>query len=411
MLTRKTTALAALVLALAAPGAARAWSWPAEGPVLRGFEFGGSEYHEHGHSGIDIAAPAGSAVLAPASGLVSFAAWLPGNGRTATIKTADGYAVTLTHLGALAVSDGMGVAEGEQVGTIGPSGDIELDVPYLHLGIRRADDPKGYVDPLTLLPPRPAPSPPPEPAAPAAGVSTSAPHAPATAPAATVPNDRQPASAAAAGAASAGRMRRGSNARPTVTTRPRASVKVARRAVATRRATARPPAPMAAAASRAQAQPRPGAQRPVSARRLVRATPVPVPAQVDPPAAARARRRPPATARPAWVLAGAALLALAGAGLLAGRKVTREAPPIIASDDLLPDHTDLLRELDPAHRACVHDARGGHPRAPSRAAGRGHVLPHRHGRARVEGVQSRGGGRSRASGVRRPDRREMARAS
>ena len=44
--------------------------------------------------------------------------------------------------------------------------------------------------------------------------------------------------------------------------------------------------------------------------------------------------------------------------------------PIIGfGEPLLLDHTDLLRELDPAHRARVHDDRGRHPRAPSRAAG------------------------------------------
>jgi hypothetical protein len=173
MLTSKTTTAAMVVVAaLAAPGPAAAWSWPADGPVLRGFDFGGPEYHEHGHSGIDVGGDAGAAVRAPAAGQVSFAGWLPRNGRTVTIRTPDGYAVTLLHLGTIMVSAGDGVAETETVGTIGPSGDVEVDVPYVHLGIRRADDPKGYVDPLTLLPPRPSPLPaPPGPAPPRAVVS------------------------------------------------------------------------------------------------------------------------------------------------------------------------------------------------------------------------------------------------
>src|SRR5215218_9475563 len=191
MLTRKaTTALILVVLVLVAPASAAAWSWPSDGPVLRGFDFGGSEYHEHGHSGIDVGGAAGAAVRAPAAGQVSFAGWLPRNGRTVTIRTPDGYAVTLLHLGTILASEGDGVAEAEPVGTIGPSGDVEFDVPYVHLGIRRADDPKGYVDPLTLLPPRqqpatpvatPAPpavavTPPPQPlAAPAPAVETAAP--------------------------------------------------------------------------------------------------------------------------------------------------------------------------------------------------------------------------------------------
>src|SRR5215204_469641 len=158
MLTKKTTTLALLAACLLCPSSAAAWTWPADGPVLRPFDFGGAEYHERGHSGIDVGGIPGSVVKAPAPGQVSFAGWLPSHGRTVTIRTEDGFAVTLLHLGSFVVNAGDGVAEGEAVGTIGPSGDPELDVPYVHLGIRRADAPKGYVDPLTLLPPRHEPA-------------------------------------------------------------------------------------------------------------------------------------------------------------------------------------------------------------------------------------------------------------
>ena len=42
-----------------------------------------------------------------------------------TIQTADGWSVTLTHLGSIAVTKGASVAEGDGVGTIGPSGEPE----------------------------------------------------------------------------------------------------------------------------------------------------------------------------------------------------------------------------------------------------------------------------------------------
>ncbi len=204
MLTRKTTAGVLLVVlaVVAAPPSALAWTWPADGPVLRGFDFGGPEYREHGHTGIDVGGDHGAAVRAPAAGRVSFAGWLPTNGRTVTIRSPDGYAVTLLHLGSVVVSADDGVAEGEPVGTIGPSGDPESEVPYVHLGIRRADDPKGYVDPLTLLPERPAPvvaAPPSPPAAPAA---PPAPHEPVSAPPAA---SEAPASGAVAAAPAADR--------------------------------------------------------------------------------------------------------------------------------------------------------------------------------------------------------------
>ena len=43
-------------------------------------------------------------------------------------------------------------AEGGLVGTVGPSGVVELPVPYVYLGVRRASEPNGYLDPLLLLP-------------------------------------------------------------------------------------------------------------------------------------------------------------------------------------------------------------------------------------------------------------------
>lgn len=106
------------------------------------------------HRGIDIGADAtGEIVRAPADGTVTFAGTVPTSGKSVTIETADGYSVTLTHLGSIVVTEGAEVAEGDRVGTIGPSGTAETDGPYVHLGIRITSDPNGYVDPLSLLPP------------------------------------------------------------------------------------------------------------------------------------------------------------------------------------------------------------------------------------------------------------------
>ena len=92
--------------------------------------------------------------MAPASGTVSFAGTVPTNGKTVTIQTPDGYAVTLVHLGSYSVTKGAAVTEGDGVGTIGPSGVVDETVPYVYLGVRHADDSQGYVDPLTFLPDR-----------------------------------------------------------------------------------------------------------------------------------------------------------------------------------------------------------------------------------------------------------------
>jgi hypothetical protein len=143
-----------LVFLVWAP-AAYAWSWPVQGPVVQPFSYDESHPYAPGqHRGVDIGADAaGETVVAPAAGTVSFAGTVPTNGKTVTIESADGYSVTLTHLGSIALTKGATVAEQDVVGTIGPSGTPEVDEPYVHLGIRITADPLGYVDPLGLLPP------------------------------------------------------------------------------------------------------------------------------------------------------------------------------------------------------------------------------------------------------------------
>src|SRR5437588_9301349 len=144
--------VAAVFVALALPGAARAWTGPVQGPVLRPFVFGDDPYKAGQHRGVDIGAPTGTAVLAPADGTVSFAGTVPKGGKTVTIQTQDGYSVTLVHLGTIGAKRQATVVEGAVVGTVGPSGEPDVDEPYVYLGIRRTAEPQGYLDPLTLLP-------------------------------------------------------------------------------------------------------------------------------------------------------------------------------------------------------------------------------------------------------------------
>jgi hypothetical protein len=145
-------ALLVLLLVLGVP-AAGAWTWPVGGPVLQGFSFDPAHPYAGGqHRGIDVGGDAGAPVLAPAAGVVSFAGTVPTSGKSVTIDTADGLSVTLTHLGSIAVAKDASVTEGVVVGRVGTSGTPELDVPYVHLGIRSAADPQGYLDPLLFLP-------------------------------------------------------------------------------------------------------------------------------------------------------------------------------------------------------------------------------------------------------------------
>jgi Peptidase family M23 len=180
--------------------AAYAWSWPVQGPVLQPFVYDEAHPYAAGqHRGIDIGTDsAGETVMAPAAGRVSFAGTVPTNGKSVTIETADGYSVTLTHLGSIAVGKGATVAEQDAVGTVGPSGTPEVDAPYVHLGIRVTTDPNGYVDPLGLLP---------APSASGPDQSGSTVSQPVTTVASSVPPARKPASAPS-------RTRAASTARP-----------------------------------------------------------------------------------------------------------------------------------------------------------------------------------------------------
>ena len=194
-----------VVLFVVAVPSAGAWTWPVAGPVLSGFSFDPAHPYAAGeHRGIDIGAPPGAAVAAPAGGEVTFAGSVPSSGQSVSILTADGLSVTLTHLGSLAVAKGASVAEGERIGTIGPSGTPEQGGPYVHLGIRTAASEQGYLDPLSFLPaapPAPAPPLPPAPApAPAAAPIAAQ---PAGAPAAAVPAAAAPAAAPVPAAAAA----------------------------------------------------------------------------------------------------------------------------------------------------------------------------------------------------------------
>ena len=155
---------------LATAPAAHAWTWPADGEVLRAFSVGDNPYDGGQHRGVDLALGGSVVVRAPAAGEVTFAGTVPTHGRTVTIETSGGYKASLTHLGPLLVQRGAVVKEGDPVAEPGPSGTPEHDVPYVHLGIRTTDD--AYIDPLSLLPPRDPATPPPASVAPPAPVPT-----------------------------------------------------------------------------------------------------------------------------------------------------------------------------------------------------------------------------------------------
>ena len=147
---KRTLFVLSLVLCIlpATPAhASGTWIWPVNGPVIRGFDPPGSPYGS-GHRGIDIAAPVGTVVHAPASGVVTFAGNVGGR-LFVTIDHGGGVVSTCSFLSELLVRGGDLVAQGQSIALSG-TGHAGDAVPNLHLGVRLAGQ---YVDPLEYLSP------------------------------------------------------------------------------------------------------------------------------------------------------------------------------------------------------------------------------------------------------------------
>ncbi|HSR65518.1 MAG TPA: M23 family metallopeptidase [Xanthomonadaceae bacterium] len=105
------------------------------------------------HSGMDIAAPAGTPVRAPAAGIVSFAApdlYLTGG--TVLLDHGHGVSSSFLHLSRIDVQVGQRVGRGETIGAVGATG--RATGPHLHWGMNWFGV---RVDPLLVLQAAPAP--------------------------------------------------------------------------------------------------------------------------------------------------------------------------------------------------------------------------------------------------------------
>lgn len=125
--------------------------WPAQGRISGVF---GSQRIYNGtpkspHSGLDIAANQGTAVQAPAGGIVSFAdpdLYLTGG--TVLIDHGHGVSSNFLHLSRIDVKVGDRVEQGQVIGAVGATG--RATGPHLHWGMNWFDvrvDPQLLVDP------------------------------------------------------------------------------------------------------------------------------------------------------------------------------------------------------------------------------------------------------------------------
>ncbi len=98
------------------------------------------------HQGIDLAAPAGTAIRPMRDGTVSFSGWMPGYGRTVMVRHADGTESLYGHTRSTHVRKGERVTAETMIARVGSTG--RSTGPHLHFEVRRdgrAVDPEKYL--------------------------------------------------------------------------------------------------------------------------------------------------------------------------------------------------------------------------------------------------------------------------
>lgn len=120
--------------------------WPLRGVLYARFGRKGKEPHD----GIDLAAPAGTAVKTAGEGTVLFAGEQKGYGLIVIVEHRQGLVTLYAHNRDLRVKSGQKVREGQVIATVGDSG--ATSGPHLHFEVRQDGNP---VDPLDHLGPVP----------------------------------------------------------------------------------------------------------------------------------------------------------------------------------------------------------------------------------------------------------------
>ncbi|MBC8389908.1 MAG: peptidoglycan DD-metalloendopeptidase family protein [Actinobacteria bacterium] len=112
------------------------FQWPTNGRISSGFGYRGSSLSgtRRFHSGIDLYAPLGTAVIAADSGQVILAGYEGGYGYAVLIYHGGGFATFYAHLSGFAVSPGQMVERGQLIGHIGVTG--WTTGPHLHFEVR-----------------------------------------------------------------------------------------------------------------------------------------------------------------------------------------------------------------------------------------------------------------------------------
>jgi murein DD-endopeptidase MepM/ murein hydrolase activator NlpD len=127
-------------------------AWPLGGRVTSGFGMrvapirGGWRMHP----GLDISAASGTRVRAAGAGVVVFAGYRSGYGKTVVIDHGDGMKTLYGHMSRVGIGKSRRVEEGDLIGFVGSTG--RSTGPHLHFEVRFRGEP---VDPMCYLSGRP----------------------------------------------------------------------------------------------------------------------------------------------------------------------------------------------------------------------------------------------------------------
>jgi murein DD-endopeptidase MepM/ murein hydrolase activator NlpD len=122
--------------------------WPVAGRLISGFGmrrhpiFGGTRMH----TGVDLAAPSGTPIIAADGGEVLQASYSGGYGNSILIYHGGGFATFYAHMSGFAVGQGQMVKRGQVIGYVGATG--WATGPHLHFEVRingAARNPLGYL--------------------------------------------------------------------------------------------------------------------------------------------------------------------------------------------------------------------------------------------------------------------------
>ncbi len=114
------------------------WVRPASGDI--------SQFFQGAHTGIDIAAPFGSLIVAADDGVVTEAGWVRNGGDRVCLAHAGGLETCYFHDSALLVSTGERLARGQPIALIGITG--LTDGPHVHWEAHPVGSPETFLDPL-----------------------------------------------------------------------------------------------------------------------------------------------------------------------------------------------------------------------------------------------------------------------